>query len=94
MKVIGNHILIVKDKPNEMEGSIWVPKKDVLYAPPYIGTIVCVGSRVTDSDFKPGARITFHDLAGVEIKVEDQKYLLIRDIDITAVIDEKNLKIV
>jgi len=94
MKAIGNRIIIKKDKPNEMEGSIWVPKKDVLYAPPYVGTIICVGPLVNDPDFKPNVRVTFNDLAGVEINLDNEKFISIRDIDITSVIYEKNLNIV
>ena len=94
MKAIGNRIILRKDKPNEMEGSIWIPKKDVLYAPPYVGTVVCVGPRVKDKDIKPGVRVTFHDLAGVEIILDDDKLLSIRDIDVTSVIIENNLNIV
>ncbi len=94
MKTVGNRIILIKDKPNEMEGSIWVPKKDVLYAPPYVGTIVCTGPYVNDNEYKPGVRITFHDIAGVEIMLNDKKYLSIRDIDVTSIICEKSLKII
>tara|TARA_R110001592_G_scaffold120545_3_gene324984 strand:- start:59992 stop:60276 length:285 start_codon:yes stop_codon:yes gene_type:complete len=93
MKAVGNRIILIKDKPNEMEGSIWVPKKDVLHAPPYVGTIVCMGPRVNDADFKIGSRITFHDVAGVEILLGTSKFLSIRDIDVTSVICSTKIEI-
>jgi len=94
MKAIGNRIIIKKDKPNEMEGSIWVPKKDGKYAPPYIGTVICVGPLVKDSEYKEGIRVLFHDLAGTEFMYEGDKYLSVKEKEITSIIYEKNLNIV
>lgn len=94
MKVIGNRILVKKDIENEMQGSIWVPRKEGEYAPPYVGTIVFVGKDVTDSDFIEGSRVMFHDLAGTELFIENEKYVLLKDIEITGVVNEKSLNIV
>lgn len=89
MKTLKNRIVLIKDTFPEQIGNIYIPEligKDH-YVPPYTGTIVAVGDTVNDEDLKPGIRVFYHDLAGTEFFIENQKYLILRDIDIIAIID-------
>lgn len=88
IKVLKNRVLLKKDQYPEKIGSIYIPKKEGQYAPPYSGTIISVGDSINDPDYVPGKRVYFHDMAGVEFEVNGEKYLSIRDNDIIAVIDE------
>ena len=92
LKALGNRVFIIKDEQPEMAGSIMLIKKEGEYAPPYSGEVIAVGSEVTDEDITVGAKIAFHDLAGVEFDFYGQKILSLRDIDITGIL-EKNVKI-
>lgn len=92
LKALGNRVFIIKEEQPEMTGSILLIKKDGEYAPPYCGEVISVGKEVTDEDIVVGARIAFHDLAGVEFDFYGQKVLSLRDIDITGIL-EKNVKI-
>lgn len=87
MKALNNRIFLKKDEDSGKIGEFFVPKKEGMYAPPYTGTIVCVGPDVEDPDFKEGAKVSFHDLAGVEIIIEGEKIFSLRDIDITAILE-------
>jgi chaperonin GroES len=95
IKALTDRIVLIKDESPEKIGSIIInPKnKDAMYAPPYSGTVVSIGSKVSDPDLIEGCKIGFHDLAGVEFEVDGTKYLSIREFDVTAVFLEKNVKI-
>jgi len=86
MKALNNRIFLKKDEDSGKIGEFFVPKKEGVYAPPYTGTIISVGSNVTDHDFKEGTKVAFHDLAGVELNIEGEKIFSIRDIDISAIL--------
>lgn len=86
MKALNNRIFLKKDEDSGKIGEFFVPKKEGMYAPPYTGTILCVGPDVIDEDYKEGVKICFHDLAGVEFMIEGEKIFSIRDIDVTAVL--------
>ena len=86
IKAIKNRIFIKKDEQPEKIGSIYVPKTEGQYAPPYSGTILSVGSEIEDSDYKVGSRVLFHDLAGTEFKYNDDTIFSIRENDVTAIL--------
>jgi co-chaperonin GroES (HSP10) len=86
IKAIKNRIFIKKDEQPEKIGSIYVPKTEGQYAPPYSGTILSVGSEIEDSDYKVGSRVLFHDLAGTEFKYNGDTIFSIRENDVTAII--------
>lgn len=87
IKAIKNRIFIKKDEQPEKIGSIYVPKTEGQYAPPYSGTILSVGSDIEDSDYKVGAKVLFHDLAGTEFKYNGETIFSIRENDVTAIIE-------
>ena len=92
VKALKDRIVLIKDESPEKIGSIIVNNKDAMYAPPYSGTVVSIGSDVNDPDLYEGCKLAFHDLAGVEFEVDGQKYLSIRDIDVMGIFLEKMFK--
>ena len=93
MRAIKNRIFLKKDEYPEKIGLIYVPNLEGQYAPPYSGTVISVGSDIIDEDIKIGNRVLFHDLAGVEFVIDDQKIFSIRDIDVIAVLIDNSLNI-
>jgi co-chaperonin GroES (HSP10) len=94
IKAIKNRIFLKKDEYPEKIGLIYVPKLEGQYAPPYSGTIISVGSDIEDADYKEGFKILFHDLAGTEFEVDGEKIFSIRENDVLAIIDDKNIEII
>ena len=94
IKAIKNRIFLKKDEYPEKIGLIYVPKLEGQYAPPYSGTIISVGSDIDDKDYKEGVRILFHDLAGTEFEIDGEKIFSIRDNDVLAIVDDKNIEII
>ena len=86
IKAIKNRIFLKKDEQPEKIGSIYVPKSEGQYAPPYSGTILSVGQDIKDDDYKVGTKVLFHDLAGTEFNYEGNTIFSIRENDITAII--------
>ena len=85
IKAIKNRIFIKKDELPEKIGSIYVPKTEGQYAPPYSGTIISVGGDIEDPDYKVGSRVLFHDLAGTDFKYNGDTIFSIRENDVTAI---------
>jgi co-chaperonin GroES (HSP10) len=94
IKAIKNRIFLKKDEYPEKIGLIYVPKLEGQYAPPYSGTIISIGSEVEDQDYQVGMKVLFHDLAGTEFDFNGEKVFSIRENDIVAIIDDKNIEIV
>ncbi len=86
VKAIKNRIFLKKDEQPEKIGSIYVPKSEGQYAPPYSGTIISVGTDIEDEDYQVGAKVFFHDLAGTEFEFNGEKIFSIRENDVTAMI--------
>jgi co-chaperonin GroES (HSP10) len=94
IKAIKNKIFLKKDEYPDKIGLIYVPKLEGQFAPPYSGTITSVGSEVEDSDYQVGVKVLFHDLAGTEFEFDGEKIFSIRENDILAIVEDKNIKIV
>lgn len=88
IKAIKNRVFLKKDEQPEKIGSIYVPKQEGQYAPPYSGTIISIGPDVKDTDLSIGTKVLFHDLAGTEFEIEGEKIFSIRYHDITAIFSE------
>jgi co-chaperonin GroES (HSP10) len=89
IKPLGNRIFLKKDEQPDRKGDIILLKQDGMYAPPYSGTILGVGSDVEDKELIIGEKVLFHDLAGTEIKYNGETVFSLREKDITAIIDKK-----
>lgn len=91
IKAIKNKIFLKKDEYPEKIGMLYVPKLEGQHAPPYAGTVVSIGNDVTDSDITIGTKLLFHDLAGTEFTVDNDKYFSINETDVIAIILDKNI---
>lgn len=94
IKAIKNRIFLKKDEYPEKIGLLYVPKLEGQYAPPYSGTIISVGSEIDDIDYQEGTRVLFHDLAGTEFEIDGEKIFSIRENDVLAIVDDKNIEII
>lgn len=94
IKAIKNRIFLKKDEYPEKLGLIYVPKLEGQHTPPYSGIIISVGSEVEDVDYKEGVKVLFHDLAGTEFEINNEKIFSIRENDILAIVEDKNIEIV
>jgi co-chaperonin GroES (HSP10) len=94
IKPLGNRIFLRKDEQPDKTGEIILLKTDGMYAPPYGGTIIGVGDGVEDTEYQIGVKVLFHDLAGIEFKHHEDTIFSLRENDITAIILDKNIKIV
>lgn len=93
IKAIKKRIFIEKDEYPEKIGLFYVPKIEGQFAPPYLGTILAVGSGITDKDYVLGARVLFHDLAGTEFQIDGKKIFSIYEHDVLGIILDKNIQI-
>lgn len=93
INAIKNRIFLKKDEYPEKMGLIYVPKLEGQYAPPYSGHVISVGQDIVDTDIVVGSRLLFHDLAGVEFTVDNEKIFSIREHDVVAVLMDKNINI-
>jgi|TARA_R110001599_G_scaffold33320_1_gene108027 co-chaperonin GroES (HSP10) len=94
IKPLGNRIFLKKDPQQEQKGEIILLKKEGMYAPPYAGTIIGIGSEVKDKDYQIGTKVLFHDLAGLEFDHNKESIFSLREQDITAIILDKNVVVV
>ena len=93
INAIKNRIFLKKDEQPEKIGLIYVPKLEGQHAPPYSGTIISIGSAITDTDYEIGNRVLFHDLAGTEFEINGDKIFSIRENDVLGIITNNNIKI-
>jgi co-chaperonin GroES (HSP10) len=94
IKAVKSRIFLKKDEYPEKIGSLYVPKIEGQFAPPYSGIILSVGSDITDEDYVIGARVLFHDLAGTEFEIDGEKIFSIQEHDVLGIILDKNIQIV
>ena len=81
MKALHNLVIIEKDPAPEKIGSIYISNLvEGEHSPPFTGTILSVGPKVTDPDIVPGASVAFGDLTGTLFEY-DNKSLIILHVD-------------
>lgn len=96
IKSMKNRIFLKKDIYPEKIGLIYIPIMNNLNGktgPPYSGTIISISPDIKDPDFKVGDRILFHDMSGFEFVHDGEKIFSIRDIDVIAILMDKDLQI-
>ncbi len=82
---LGNRVLIKEDKAAEKTaGGLIIPDADQTKS--LTGEILEVGE---DSTLKVGQKVMFTEHAGLEVKVNFKKYLLIRQTELLGVLTEK-----
>lgn len=86
MQALHTFVILEKDQAPEKIGLIYVPQSKEADAPPYTGTIVSAGGKVTDPDLKAGARVAYADLTSKPFEIDGKEYLLLDSKNITAVL--------
>jgi chaperonin GroES len=94
VKPLNDRVLVQRTEEMEMtKGGIYIP--DTAKEKPIEGKIIAVGpgkmsdagTRMTPT-VKEGDRVLFSKYAGSEIKVEGEEYLMMREDDILAIIED------
>ena len=87
MKALHNLVIIEKDSSPEKIGSIYIPNAvEGEHSPPFTGTILSVGPKVTDPDIVPGVSVAFGDLAGTLFEYDNKSLIILTDDKIGAVL--------
>ena len=91
----GDRLLIRRIDVDEKVGSLFVP--DVAKEQPDQGEVISVGrgsvnerGEVVPTEARPGDKVLFGKYAGNDIKIEGQRYLIVRDDEILAIIEKDN----
>jgi chaperonin GroES len=93
LKPLADRLLVEPTEREEMTASgIYVP--ETAKEKPQEGTVVASGPGRKDEDgdliameVKVGDRVLYAKYAGTEVKLEDKKYLILKESDILAILD-------
>ncbi len=93
VKPLGDRVLIKRIEPEEVvKGGIIIP--DTAKEKPQQGEVIEVGPGKRDEkgnripmDVKPGQKVLFSKYAGTEIEIDGEKYLIMSQDDILAIIE-------
>ncbi|MCL6622121.1 MAG: co-chaperone GroES [Syntrophobacterales bacterium] len=94
VKPLNDRVLVKRTEEMQMtKGGIYIP--DTAKEKPIEGRIIAVGpGKMSDQgqrmtlQVKEGDRVLFSKYAGTEIKIEGEEYLMMREDDILAIIEE------
>lgn len=93
IRPLGDRV-VVKPTPSEEKTKSGIVLPDTAKEKPQEGEVVAVGNgRVLDNgqrlpmDVKVGDKILFSKYAGNEIKINDEEYLILREMDILGVVE-------
>lgn len=86
IKASNNYVFIKRDSLITEKNGLILPKSAAIK--PHKGTIFSVGGKVTDPDIKKGVGLTalFHQGIGFEIEEDNEKYLVLQEHEIIAII--------
>lgn len=87
IKPLADRVLVVPTPAEEKIGGIIIP--DTAKEKPLRGTIKAVGQGTKDEEMilKAGDSVLYGKYAGTEIELEGEKFLIMRQSDVLAVID-------
>ena len=93
LKPLGDRVLVEPTEREEMTASgIYVP--ETAKERPQEGMVVAVGpgrkdddGKVIPMDVKVGDRVLYAKYGGTEVKLEEKKYLILKETDILAILD-------
>lgn len=98
LRPLHDRVVVETLKAEKKSGSIILP--ETAQEKPHEGKVVAVGAgyrgkdgKVVSLDIKKGDRVIYGKWSGTEIKVEDKKYLIMKESDILGVV-EGNAKVV
>ena len=86
IKPLGDRVLVVPAAAEEKVGGIIIP--DTAKEKPLHGKIVAVGNGTKDEEMilKAGDEVLYGKYAGTELEFEGEKYLIMRQSDVLAVL--------
>lgn len=94
IRPLGDRV-VVKPLPSEEKTKSGIVLPDTAKEKPQEGEVIAVGpGRVLENgnraaiDLKAGDKVFFSKYAGNEVKVDDQEHLILREMDILAVIEK------
>jgi len=94
IRPLGDRV-VVKPTPSEEKTKSGIVLPDTAKEKPQEGEVIAVGNgRLLDNgqrvpiDVKVGDKILFSKYAGNEIKMDDEEYLILREMDILGVIEK------
>jgi len=93
LRPLGDRVLVEPTEREEMTASgIYVP--ETAKERPQEGVVVAVGpgrkdddGKVIPMDVKQGDRVLYAKYGGTEVKLEEKKYLILKETDILAILD-------
>ena len=93
LRPLGDRVLVEPIEREEITASgIYVP--ETAKERPQEGMVVAVGpgrkdddGKVISMDVKKGDRVLYAKYGGTEVKLEDKKYLILKETDILAILD-------
>ena len=93
LRPLGDRVLVEPIEREEITASgIYVP--ETAKERPQEGVVVAVGpgrkdddGKVVPMDVKKGDRVLYAKYGGTEVKLEDKKYLILKETDILAILD-------
>ena len=88
IKPLGDRVLVVPAPAEEKIGGIIIP--DTAKEKPLHGTIKAVGQGTKDEEMvlKAGDEVLYGKYSGIELEFEGEKYLMMRQSDVLAVIEK------
>ncbi|AQS60145.1 co-chaperone GroES [Desulforamulus ferrireducens] len=93
IKPLGDRV-VVKALPQEEKTKSGIVLPDTAKEKPQMGEVIAVGpGRLLENgqratiDVKTGDKVFFSKYAGNEVKIDEQEYLILREMDILAVIE-------
>ncbi|MCL5290053.1 MAG: co-chaperone GroES [Bacillota bacterium] len=93
IKPLGDRV-VVKATPQEEKTKSGIVLPDTAKEKPQQGEVVAVGpGRLLDNgqratiDLKAGDKVFFSKYAGNEVKIDEEEYLILREMDVLAVIE-------
>jgi len=94
IRPLGSRVLVKPiEEDEQVRGGIIIP--DTAKEKPQQGEVIAVGpGKVTDDgkvlpmDVKKGDRVLYGKYAGTEVKMEDQKYLIMNESDVLGIIEK------
>ena len=86
IKPLGDSVLVLPAPAEEKVGGIIIP--DTAKEKPLNGTVVAVGNGTKDEEMilKVGDNVLYGKYAGTELEFEGEKYLIMRQSDVLAVV--------
>ena len=88
IKPLADRVLVLPAQAEEKVGGIIIP--DTAKEKPQHGTIVAAGNGTKDEEMvlKEGDEVLYGKYSGTELEVEGTKYLIMRQLDVLAVVQK------